>query len=163
MANLEPSNQNIEIWMMDGWTDVWINLGCLLSPDTGTISVQISEGQNHKDSEYPGEAGRWFLTSGHRQGSVPKSPISKAPVPAQKSQSFARRRCSTLYRSIRQEKPDNLGTLPKKWLFKELLLNRNPPPPQKKVLKPTVSRELYAIFFGIIASKNEQFFSLRLI
>ena len=116
MANLEPSNQNIEIWMMDGWTDVWINLGCLLSPDTGTIAVQVSEGQNHKDGEYPGEAGGWFLTSGHRQGSVPKSPISKAPVPAQKSQSFARRRCSTLYRSIRQEKPDNLGTLPKKWL-----------------------------------------------
>ena len=68
--------------------------------------VQISQGQNHKDGEYPGEAGGWFLTSGHRQGSVPKSPISKAPVPAQKSQSFARRRCSALYRSIRQEKPD---------------------------------------------------------
>ena len=61
---------------------------------------------NHKDGEYPGEAGGWFLTSGHRQGSVPKSPISKNPVPAEKSQSFARRRCSALYRSIRQEKPD---------------------------------------------------------
>ena len=70
--------------MMDGWTDVWINLGCLLSPDTGTIAVQVSQGQNYKDGEYPGEAGGWFLTSGHRQGSVPKSPISKAPVPAQK-------------------------------------------------------------------------------
>ena len=68
--------------------------------------VQISQGQNHKDGEYPGEAGGWFLTSGHRQGSVPKSPISKNPVPAEKSQSFARRRCSALYRSIRQEKPD---------------------------------------------------------
>ena len=125
--------------------------------------LQISQGQNHKDGEYPGEAEGWFLTSGHRQGSVPKSPISKTPVPAQKSQSFARRRCSALYRSIRQEKPDNLGTLPKKdvlgiipkshppsgppsvnwgiFCHMDLLLS-TPPLPLTKVLKPTVSREL---------------------
>ena len=62
---------------MDGWTDVWINLGCLLSPDTGTIAVQVSEGQNHKDGEYPFQvrrvAGSWLVVTAKAQSQSPRS------------------------------------------------------------------------------------------